>query len=143
MKSIKNIHWRVENMELNNGPDMYLRAPLVAKVYGYLKDPRMPYVYGGLSNVAEEINSRLNSEFSLPEIKKVIFNDPVTVVLWMDGTKTVVRSQPGDYFDPEKGLTMAITKKAMGNNGSYYNEIKKWLPVEKQEVEVEVLEPEK
>ncbi len=61
-----------------------------------------------------------------PEIKDVIFNDPATIVFWADNTKTVVKCQEGDEFDPEKGLTMAIVKKVYGNKGSYCNEIKKW-----------------
>ena len=60
------------------------------------------------------------------EIKDVIFNEPATIVFWKDGTKTVVKCQEGDVFDPEKGLTMAITKKLYGNKGSYCNQIKKW-----------------
>ena len=64
----------------------------------------------------------------IPEIKNVIFNDPATIVFWEDGTKTVVKCQDGDEFDPEKGLAMAITKKAYGNKGSYCNQLKKWLP---------------
>lgn len=66
----------------------------------------------------------------VPAIRKVIFNDPATIVFWMDGTKTIVKAQDGDIFDPEKGLTMAITKKALGNEGNYCNELKKWLPKE-------------
>ena len=61
-----------------------------------------------------------------PEIKNVIFNDPATIVFWTDGTKTIVKCQEGDIFDPEKGLTMAITKKVYSNKGSYCNVIKKW-----------------
>lgn len=67
-----------------------------------------------------------------PSIKKVIFHDPATIVLWNDGTKTVVKCGENDIFDPEKGLAMAIAKKALGNNGSYYNLIKKWLPEPKE-----------
>ena len=66
----------------------------------------------------------------IPEIKNVIFNDPATIVFWEDGTKTVVKCQDGDEFDPEKGLAMAIAKKAYGNKGSYCNKMKKWLPNE-------------
>ena len=62
-------------------------------------------------------------------IKNVIFNDPATIVFWNDGTKTVVKVQ-NEKFDPEKGLAMAIAKKYFGNHGNYYNEFKKWLPVE-------------
>lgn len=68
----------------------------------------------------------------LPKIKDVKFNDPATIVFWADGTKTVVKCQDGDIFDPEKGLAMAITKKALGNKGNYCNELKKWLPKDKE-----------
>lgn len=61
-----------------------------------------------------------------PTIENVIFNDPATIVFWSDGTKTVVKTQDGEEFDQEKGLAMAIAKKAFRNKGSYYNEIKKW-----------------
>ena len=63
----------------------------------------------------------------LPKIKDVIFNPPATIVFWADNTKTVVKCQEGDDFDPEKGLTMAITKKLFGNKGNYCEEIKKWV----------------
>ena len=79
----------------------------------------------------------LNSTYGIgslriPEIKNVIFNDPATIVFWEDGTKTVVKCQDSDEFDPEKGLAMAIAKKAYGNKGSYCNKMKKWLPKEEQ-----------
>ena len=70
---------------------------------------------------------------SAPSIKKVIFNDPATIVFWSDGSKTVVKCQDGDIYDPEKGLAMAISKKALGNKGNYCNEFKKWLPEEEEE----------
>lgn len=63
-------------------------------------------------------------------LKKVIYNDPATIVFWSDGTKTVVKAQSGDTFDPEKGLAMAISKRVYGNSGNYYNALKKWLPDE-------------
>ena len=59
-------------------------------------------------------------------IKNVIFNPPATIVFWTDGTKTVVKTQNGEEFDPEKGLTMAYFKKMHGNKGHYFEEIKKW-----------------
>ena len=72
---------------------------------------------------------------SAPSIKKVIFNYPATIVLWSDGSKTVVKCQDGDIYDPEKGLAMAISKKALGNKGNYCNEFKKWLPEDEEEEE--------
>lgn len=64
---------------------------------------------------------------SIPEIKDVVFNDPATIVLWADGTKTVVRCQNGDSYDPEKGLAMAVSKKVLGNKHDYYHTFKHWL----------------
>lgn len=58
---------------------------------------------------------------TLPGIKKVIFSNPCTIVLWDDGTKTMVRAQGKERFDREKGLAMAIAKKALGNKGNYYD----------------------
>lgn len=60
------------------------------------------------------------------DIKDVIFNNPATIVLWADGTKTVVKAE-NEPFDPEKGLAMAIAKKALGNNYGYYDTFKKYV----------------
>lgn len=65
-------------------------------------------------------------------IKKVIFNEPTTIIFWADGTKTVVKCGEDDIWDPEKGLAMAVTKKFFGNEGFYYDIFKKWIPEEKQ-----------
>lgn len=59
-----------------------------------------------------------------PKIKKVIFNPPATIILWADGTKTVVKAS-GEKYDKEKGVAMAIVKKLTGNLGRY-NEIIKY-----------------
>lgn len=61
----------------------------------------------------------------MPRIDKVIFNDPATIVFWSDGTKTVVKAN-NEEFDKEKGLAMAISKKAFGNKGNYFNNFKKF-----------------
>ena len=62
---------------------------------------------------------------NIPEIKKVIFNDPATIVYWKDGTKTVVECQKGDDFDPEKGFAMAFLKKCWGNKGNFNDKLRK------------------
>ena len=54
-------------------------------------------------------------------IRKVIFNNPATIVFWLDGTKTIVKKANDEPWDPEKGLAMAIIKKYFGTN----KEIKK------------------
>jgi hypothetical protein len=78
-------------------------------------------------------------------IENVIFSPPVTVVLWSDKTKTIVRCDDNyDSFDPEKGLAMAIAKKLMGDNkGKYYNLFKYWRKRwdEKNETKTKVSTP--
>jgi len=79
-------------------------------------------------DIGREMRMLANYKLNTIKIKKVYFNNPVTVVLWKDGTKTVVRALDGEVYDPEKGLAMAIAKKAFGNQGNYYKVFKKWLP---------------
>ena len=74
-------------------------------------------------------------ESYLPSIKKVIFNDPATIVIWGDGTKTVVK-RDCELYDPEKGLAMAIAKKALGNKGNYYETFKKWVPEKPKPIDI-------
>lgn len=135
-----NIEWRVRDLTMKQDHrNCYneLEVGLVGLTSMYLSPQ-------DLANMNNEIERKLNSGEVAPkympyrdyarmrdakskfEIKDVIFNDPATIVFWTDGTKTVVKVQDGDEFDPEKGLTMAITKKLYGNTGSYCNLIKKW-----------------
>jgi hypothetical protein len=64
-------------------------------------------------------------------VERAIFNDPATIVFWKDGTKTVVKAQKGEKYDPEKGLAMAFSKKMFGNEGNYYDQFTKLLPKKK------------
>lgn len=59
------------------------------------------------------------------KIKRVIFHDPATIVFWTDGTKTVVKTGPDDTYNPEVGLAMCISKKALGDK--FHHEFKKWI----------------
>ena len=61
-----------------------------------------------------------------PQVKRVLFNYPATIIFWEDGTKTVVKCQDGDVFDREKGFVMAYLKKMLGNDNTFNKEIKKW-----------------
>lgn len=66
--------------------------------------------------------------YILPEVVDVIFNDPATIVFWSDNTKTVVKTQDGESYDPEKGMAMAFCKKLMGNNKrDYYHTFMHYL----------------
>ena len=53
--------------------------------------------------------------------KQVIFNPPATVVLWTDGTKTVVKCDPEDTFNETTGVALCYMKKALGNTSRELN----------------------
>lgn len=59
---------------------------------------------------------------TLPEIEKVIFRKPHTIVIWANGDKTVVNCSEED-FDEEKGLAIAIARKYM-SRGKFKKMIK-------------------
>lgn len=61
---------------------------------------------------------RMSIQFDAP-IERVIFHPPATIVLWRDGTKTVVKLHDEDY-DAEKGLAMAVMKKVLGTEYRKY-----------------------
>ena len=90
------------------------------------------YCENDIAVTREYVNNIYGVGGHIPEtyfkIEKVIYNDPATIVFWKDGTKTVVKACEDDDYDPEKGLAMAISKKALGNKGNYYETFKKALP---------------
>ena len=87
----------------------------------YLDEPAVPF---SVDKIVAEVTP-------IMAIHSVIFNDPATIVLWANGRKTVVKTQKGEKFDPEKGLAMALVKYFLGNKGSYYEVFKECGAVEK------------
>lgn len=91
-----------------------------------MKTQMRTYLDESVTEYLNTINGRLDKALGIVDVK---FNDPATIVFWDDGTKTVVKCQEGDTFDPEKGLAMAIIKKRFADNHGYFNRIfKKWCP---------------
>ena len=89
--------------------------PLLFEIKLVYKKPILHHIYA---------NNYLNFPLdNIPEVKKVIFNDPATIVYWKDGTKTIVKCQEGDNFDPEKGFAMAFLKKCWGNKGNFNDKL--------------------
>ena len=121
MTTSKNLNWLVDNITLDRDNPFdhpFIRAELVATAF-----PKTPV----FEELHADLQNRLNGMI-LPEIKNVIYNDPATIVFWADATKTVVKCQEGDTFNPETGLAMAIVKKIFGNTGKYCEIFKKWVP---------------
>lgn len=92
----------------------------IKEVLGGFKGESVPPLYKLMDERKEQMV--LQDVF---RIKRVIFNNPATFVFWKDGTKTVVKCE-GEEFDEEKGLAMAISKRALGNTGRYYDTFKNW-----------------
>ena len=66
------------------------------------------------------------TKFGPDGIKKVIYNPPATVVMWADGTKTVVKCSEDDAYDKLTGFLLCVMKKFCG--GSRFNDIiRKWV----------------
>ena len=80
-----------------------------------------------VADAKEQKNRDIIDQFNRV-VDKVIFNDPATIIVLKNGEKIVVKCQPGDVYDKEKGLALALVKFAFGNT-NYFNTIfKKWLP---------------
>lgn len=80
-----------------------------------------------LRNIKSESNNDISKPkmtYGYPGIKKVIFNDPATIVLWDDGTKTVVKCSEGDTYSEWSGLAFCICKKLMGDE--FHKVFKHW-----------------
>ena len=90
---------------------------------------------GNYANLFKDLNNLTLTwtyapKFDKNDIKDVIYNNPATIVFWKDGTKTVVKCQKGDTYNPELGLAMCIIKKMCNNKGNYNDVFNKWLPAE-------------
>ena len=90
------------------------------------------YLFDSFSSSNRYARFMDNVNRSTPSIKDVIFNDPATIVIWSDGSKTVVKCQPGDTYSKETGLALCIAKKYLGNKGNFNEVFKKWIPEEKK-----------
>lgn len=60
-------------------------------------------------------------------IKEVIYNNPATIVLWSDGTKTVSKCSDKDEYSIERGLEVCILKKLITSK-KYKEILDDWLP---------------
>lgn len=106
----------------------------ISKITYKSDDTKTMMAAAGYTVTDECMKNHINSVYGMTGdygIRNVYFNDPLTCVIWTDGTKTFVKNADGDHnYDPEKALAMAISKKALGNKYNYYKEFKKWLPKE-------------
>lgn len=96
-------------------------APHVNCVFVDVSTKVDEYIRADLENVQKLIDAYDRG------IRKVIFNPPATIIFWNNGTKTVVKAQNGEPYDPEKGFVMAYLKRLLGNDNTFNKEIHKWV----------------
>ena len=96
-----------------------------------VSDTTNPFYFGGNHDFTIDFNLETIIGKNNVRVKKVIFNHPATIVFFEDGTKVVVKTKFGEVFDYEKGLAMAICKKALGD--AYRSTFKKWVPETKKD----------
>lgn len=83
------------------------------KIVGTLV-PRSPRGCGKAYTADRYLKARakyLESRHQTSIYKKIIINPPATIVIWNDGTKTVVKATENDIYDPEKGVALCFFKK--------------------------------
>lgn len=66
-------------------------------------------------------------EANRANIVEVIYNNPATIVLWEDGTKTVSKCTPEDTYNATTGLVMCILKK-LSSTEEMRRTFNDWLP---------------
>lgn len=75
------------------------------------------------------LNDRYGIRNAYPKAKKVYYDEAagVTVVLWTDNTKTIVRAAKGDKHDAYLGYCAALAKKIHGTNSALKRDLEKVL----------------
>lgn len=93
---------------------------------------RIEYQNGYLTFAEAYAKRGLNAQYGTACVpKKVIYDEVagVTVVLWMDGTKTIVRAAEGEEHDAYLGYCIALAKKMHGTNSALKRDLEKVLVV--------------
>lgn len=89
-------------------------------------DDVLAYINSVLDTIENTVTETVQPEVRITDfIDKVIFNDTATVVVWQDGSKSIVKKHAEDNYDIEKGLALAILKGLLGNG--YYKDMKKLI----------------
>lgn len=67
-----------------------------------------------LIRMIEELEEE--EQYNYLAYERIIFNDPATIVIWADGTRTVVKACKEDKFDKGVGLKTALLQRVFGKD---------------------------
>ncbi len=62
--------------------------------------------------------SNITFKIETPKVKRIIYNNPATIVFWTDGTKTVVKCMKDQPYSEYYGFLCALGKKIYGSNSA-------------------------
>lgn len=86
-----------------------------------LNPPYIPITFGSdahhewWKNLCHELTDHPGNQLPFPDVKRVIYNGPKTIILWADGTKTIVSCGEDESYDHYTGFCAAVVKKLFGS----------------------------
>lgn len=84
-----------------------------------------PFISGNLAQ------PKLFGEFNIPtgraRILKVIYKNPLVIIVWSDHTKTIAKCRAGDSYNQELGFTLCLLRKLITNK-KLRETMEDWLP---------------
>ena len=91
------------NVKLSNG-SIWAVSPV--GIYTVIKEKKGKNMF----------KSKCKNTDSEVTIENVIHYDPVTIIVWSDGSVTRAKCQDGETYDKEKGFLVCVGKKFFGTN---------------------------
>jgi len=113
---------------LNNDYDEYNKW-YENYIYGlWEKEEKENYSMESINRVFEDARRR-DAGILTPRVENIYANEEkrTIVIKWVDGSTTKVTCDPKDTWDIEKGIAIAVAKKALGNNYNAYSILDKYI----------------
>lgn len=144
---INSMQTRFENSGCNVAVDFQINCTTIPGCYEEDDKEEIPFC-DMCCSCCEEIEEELCTDYEpplwgIPDIERIIFNPPATVVYWIDGTKTVVKAMEGEKYEKYAGFAMACMKKMFGSTGAAKHIIAEYDETPKPKQKKEELKPNK
>ena len=113
--------------ELEKALSRIVKTPvkLIDYVQGVIEKQGNPAVYNfSLEAISDAKENQIPAEndiafWGIPDVEKILFSPPHTIVFWGDGSSTVVKCMKGQKFDSYTGFAMACMKKMFGSTSRW------------------------
>ena len=118
---VKLIDYKSSISASGSSPEAYdFQFTAVPAKVNCVEDDEIPFCDKCCNGCEYEEGFEIEAEFEptmwgIPDVDRIIFNPPATVVFWADGTKTVVKCMEGQPFEKYAGFCAACMKKMFGS----------------------------